>query len=93
MGLWVSPEFMGFVAWVCRLGSLVRGFVDWVCLVWFLLGFVFVFVWVCRCFYFVPCSWIFFQRGAKEEEEERLAFWLFHVEIECLKFEFQVNFR
>ena len=35
----------------------------------------------------------FFQRGAKEEEEERLAFWLSHVELECLKLEFQVNFR
>ena len=22
------PKFVGFVAWVCRLGSLVRGFVD-----------------------------------------------------------------
>ena len=79
MGL--PPRFVGLST------GFVAGFV------WFLLGFVFVFVWVCRCFYFVPCSWIFFQRGAKEEEEERLAFWLFHVEIECLKFEFQVNFR
>ena len=24
------PKFVGFVAWVRRLGSLVRGFVDWV---------------------------------------------------------------
>ena len=55
--------------------------------------------WVCVCvcvcvrvgsplFLLCPLFVDFFQRGAKEEEEERLTFWLSHVEIECLKLEF-----
>ena len=60
--------------------------------------FVFLlFLWLSWIFFFSKGEkglWIFFfQRGAKEEEEERLAFWLSHVELECLKLEFQVNFR
>ena len=60
-------------------------------------------LYLCFCCFFGCCgfcffrgekgSWNFFQRGAKEEEEERLAFWLSHVELECLKLEFQVNFH
>ena len=60
----------GFIAGIhWFVGSPIRfaaGFV------WFLLGFVFVFVfvWVRHCFYFVPCLWTFF-RGEQRKKKKR----------------------
>ena len=86
LGSWV--RHLGL--WVCRLSSwvLLLGFaagfiagIHWFMgspirfttgFVWFLLGFVFV--WVRHCFYFVPCSWIFF-RGEQRKKKRRD--WLF----------------
>ena len=79
MGLWVSPEFMGFVAWVRRLGSLVRGFVDWVCC-WVRV----VSAWVCVCvhvglplFLLCPLFVDFFSKGSKGRRRREIGFLAF----------------
>ena len=68
-------EFVGFVAWVCRLGSLVRGFVDWVCV---------VSAWVCVCvrvglplFLLCPLFVDFFSKGSKGRRRREIGFLAF----------------
>ena len=58
-------------------------------------------LYLCFCCFFGCCgffffrgekgSWIFF-KGEQRKKKKRLAFWLSHVEFECLKLKFQVNF-
>ena len=74
-----SPEFVDFVAWVCRLGSLVRGFVDWVCR-WVRV----VFAWVCVCirvglplFLLCPLFMDFFSKGSKGRRRREIGFLAF----------------